>query len=242
MEKKILNISTRKVNLNFAGVLLLAIFLTAFTTSKMHQQMDELTVKRINIIEDDGTIRMVLSNKARQHSGRMDGVDVPFRERHAGMIFFNDEGDECGGLIYGVSGENGRKSSGMSLTFDQYKNDQVIQILNKEMVEGEKIHSSRGFMINDFPQGSTLMQTMRDMEAAKEIEDKNERRKRMMEIQEQGGPRPLVFLGKSRDGSNGLFLNDENGNPKLMIYVDGNGNPKIQTMDENNELKDLLEK
>ena len=53
----------------------------------MHQQMDELTVKRINIIEDDGTIRMVLSNKARQHSGQMDGEDMEFRDRHAGNDF-----------------------------------------------------------------------------------------------------------------------------------------------------------
>ena len=37
------------------------------------------------------------------------------------MIFFNDEGDECGGLIYGVSEAGETKNSGMSLSFDQYK-------------------------------------------------------------------------------------------------------------------------
>lgn len=224
----------------FSSILLLTIFMTAFTTAKMHQKMDELTVKRINIIEDDGTIRMVLSNKAMQHSGRMDGQDMEARERHAGLIFFNDEGDECGGLIFGVSDENGTKSSGMSLTFDQYKNDQVIQILNNEVIREGKMMKSRGFMINDFPENSHMHETMKAMKEAEKIEDRNERRKRMMEIQQENGSRPLVFLGKSRDGSNGLFLNDADGNPKLMIYVDKDGNPKIQTFTEDEQIKDFL--
>jgi len=224
----------------FSSVILITIIFTAFTTSQMHQQMDELTVKRINIIEDDGTIRMVLSNKARQHSGQMDGEDMEFRDRHAGMIFFNDEGDECGGLIYGVSEAGETKNSGMSLSFDQYKNDQVIQILNNDIVRNGKMQKSRGFMINDFPEDSHIVETMKAMREAEKIEDKAERRKRMMEIQQESGPRPLVFLGKSRDGMNGLFLNDEEGNPKLMIFVDQEGNPKIQTFTSEQEVKDFL--
>ncbi len=224
----------------FSSLLLFTILATAFTTSQLHQKMDELTVKRINIIEDDGTIRMVLSNKARQHSGRMDGKDMAHRERHSGMIFFNDEGDECGGLIFGATDKDGKVSSGMSITFDQYKNDQVIQILNQELVEGDKINSSRGFMINDYPGGSNMAKTMKAMEAAKEIENIEERKASMMQIQEESGVRSLMFLGKTRGNSNGLFLNDLEGKPKLMIYVDKDGNPKIQTFTENQQVKDFL--
>ncbi|PTB95750.1 hypothetical protein C9994_10390 [Marivirga lumbricoides] len=229
-----------KVYSIFSSLLLFTILATAFTTSQLHQKMDELTVKRINIIEDDGTIRMVLSNKARQHSGTMDGEDSPHRVRHSGMIFFNDEGDECGGLIFGATDKDGKVSSGMSITFDQYKNDQVIQILNQELVDGDKINSSRGFMINDYPGGSNLMKTMKDLEYAKAIEDNEERKARMVQIQKESGVRSLMFLGKTRGNSNGLFLNDLDGNPKLMIYVDQNGDPKIQTFDENQEIKDFL--
>jgi hypothetical protein len=63
------------------------------------ESFDEINVKRINIIENDGTIRMVLSNKERQHPGRIDGKDIDEREREAGLLFFNDEGDECGGCV-----------------------------------------------------------------------------------------------------------------------------------------------
>jgi hypothetical protein len=224
----------------FTSLLLVIIFLTAFTTSRLHQHMDELTVKRINIIEEDGTVRMVLSNKSLQHPGRIDGEDFAPRDRHAGILFFNDEGDECGGLIYGVTNKNGKKDSGMSLTMDQYKNDQVMQILNHEVIEGDKIRSSRGFMINDYPKGSHYSKTKKAMEEASTITDATQKRTRMMEIQKESGPRPLVFLGKSRDGSNGLFLNDAEGNPKLMIYVDAEGNPKIQTMDAKKGPQDLI--
>lgn len=60
----------------------------------------ELTVQRLNIVEADGTLRMVISNKEKQHPGAIDGKDLPKRERDAGMVFFNDKGDECGGLMY----------------------------------------------------------------------------------------------------------------------------------------------
>lgn len=43
-------------------------------------------------------------------------------------LFFNDEGDECGGLIFGGEGDY---QSG-SLTFDQYHGGQVIQFWHED--------------------------------------------------------------------------------------------------------------
>ena len=226
----------------FSGVLFLSIIITAFTTSKMHQEMDVLTVKRINIVEEDGTIRMVISNKQKQHSGRMDGQDMEDRERQAGIIFFNDEGDEAGGLIFGVSEKNGITNNGMSLTFDQYKNDQVLQILNNEVIRNGKMQKVRGFIVNDFPEESRLLNTVEAVKEAEKIEDPEERQQRMMEIQQESGSRSLVFLGRSRSGNNGLFLYDADGNPKLMIYVDQQGNPKIQTLDDEGQINEVLNK
>lgn len=226
----------------FSNILLLSILITAFTTHKMHQEMDELTVKRINIVEEDGTVRMVISNKQKQHSGRMDGQDMEDRERQAGIIFFNDEGDEAGGLIFGVSEKNGITNNGMSLTFDQYKNDQVLQILNNEVIRNGKMQKVRGFIVNDFPEESRLLNTMEAVKEAEKIEDPEERQQRMMEIQQESGSRSLVFLGRSRSGNNGLFLYDADGNPKLMIYVDQQGNPKIQTLDDEGQINEVLNK
>ncbi len=70
---------------------------------------------------------MVISNKEKQDTGNVDGINIHEPgTRPAGIIFFNEHGDEMGGLIFkGVS----KDDAGGSLTFDRWKNDQTIQIL-----------------------------------------------------------------------------------------------------------------
>lgn len=92
-----------------------------FMAFTKNQKFDEIEVERINVREKDGTLKLVISNKARQHSGRVDGKDVKPREREAGMIFFNRDGDECGGLVY----DNDQNSAGMVYSVDKYRDDQI---------------------------------------------------------------------------------------------------------------------
>ena len=67
-----------------------------------------ISVERINIVEKDGKLRMVISNRARQHPGVLDGKVMPRPNgRPPGMIFFNHRGDEAGGLIFDENGGNG---------------------------------------------------------------------------------------------------------------------------------------
>ena len=95
--------------------------------------LDELRVHRIDIVEPDGTLRMVLSNKSRLPPVIIKGQEHPEMGEprpQAGIIFYNDEGTENGGLIFG-----GRKNekgeivdSGGSLSFDKYGAGQIIQL------------------------------------------------------------------------------------------------------------------
>lgn len=215
--------------------------LNSFRIEKKIENFDEINVKRINVIEKDGTIRMVISNKELQHSGRMNGKDMEKRERQAGMIFFNDEGDECGGFVYEAKKkEDGSIISGMSLTYDKYKNDQVLQILNSESYKNGKSYSSRGFIINDYASDEIgLMQYQDLITEAEKITDETSRKQKIREIRKKYGAKNLLFLGKGSD-SQGLFINDKNGQPKLMIYVNEKGEPKIQTMNEKGEVKDFI--
>jgi hypothetical protein len=98
---------------------------------------DEIRVHRIDFIEPDGTLRMVLSNKDRLPPVIIKGKERPEMGEprpQAGMIFYNDEGSENGGLIFG-----GRKNekgeivdSGGSLSFDRYGAGQIIQLAGVE--------------------------------------------------------------------------------------------------------------
>ncbi|HEU4496284.1 MAG TPA: hypothetical protein VFR70_04465, partial [Flavobacterium sp.] len=148
--------------------------------------------------------------------------------------------DECGGLVsYSTKTKDG-VDSGMSFTMDRYKNDQVLQLTNQESVSNGKIVSLRGIVINEYPADSHLGKTIKAKNEAKKITDPEEREKRIKEINKQHGGAHLLFLGKTKDSGQGLFLNDTNGKPKIYIYVDKKGNPKIQAFDSKGEKKDLI--
>ena len=107
------------------GTLLGAVLvLTAFTLQNARQKFGEIDVERINIVEKDGKLRMVISNSERQHPGIVNGKIIKRTgPRAPGMIFFNHLGDEMGGLVFGDNGGNGHFGS---LTFDKVRNDQAI--------------------------------------------------------------------------------------------------------------------
>jgi hypothetical protein len=94
------------------------------------QAFDEIRVHRIDVVEPDGTLRMVISNKNRLPGVIVKGKESPPRDRpQAGMLFYNDEGTENGGLIFGGHQNAAGKviDSGGSLSFDKYGANQIVQ-------------------------------------------------------------------------------------------------------------------
>jgi hypothetical protein len=77
------------------ATLLCAVFVLAAFAQARNQKFDEIDVERINIVEKDGKLRMVISNRERQHPGISNGKVIPRPNgRPPGMIFFNHKGDE----------------------------------------------------------------------------------------------------------------------------------------------------
>src|SRR2546425_12003976 len=105
----------------------------AFQPSQKSQNLGEITVERINVVDKDGTLRLVISDKDRMHPGVIDGKVIDRPRPVAGMLFFNDEGDEVGGLTYSgrVAGEQRNAQGG--ITFDQLKQDQTIGLRYSEV-------------------------------------------------------------------------------------------------------------
>lgn len=130
-----------------ANGLVAVLLLTGFASSRS-STFDEITVHRINVVEPDGTLRMVISNKADLPGVIVKGKEQPPQDRpQAGMLFYNDEGSENGGLIFG-----GRKDSsgnvvdsGGSLSFDKYGANQIVQIAGVD----DKTDQFAGMAIRD---------------------------------------------------------------------------------------------
>src|SRR5262249_61339249 len=96
------------------------------------QRLGEITVERINVVDGSGTLRLVIANRDRMHPGVLDGKTINRQRPVAGLIFFNDEGDEVGGLTYAGTVANGQRTASGTMTFDQLKQDQTIGLRYSE--------------------------------------------------------------------------------------------------------------
>lgn len=206
------------------------ILLMGFSSQKK-QKFGEIDVERINIVERDGKLRMVISNKELQHPGTMDGKYYKEREgqREAGMIFFSEKGDEIGGLIYG--GDTG-KGQGGSLTFDKFRGDQTIQLIHNEDKDGSYF---AGVKMND--ENISLPERLSKIEAIEKLPTKEEQDAAKKKMRENG--EFLVnrlFIGRGRDKSSIIELSDAKGKSRIEISVEANGNPKLNFLDENGKV------
>lgn len=216
------------------------IFITslAFKVNE-NQKFSEIDVERINIVEKDGTVKMIITNVERFPNGNDKVNERPTnenRKKRSGMLFYNEDGIESGGFIYdGQKNKNGH-SSGLSLTYDQYDGDQVMQLLTQDYQQGDKRFVSSSLAFNDRPSKESQLKTA---EIVKELEELRKKDPKAMEIkqkeyEEKGliGGVPRVLLGKTRSQNNGLFLFDDKGLPKAMFYVDKENNAKLDFYDE----------
>ncbi|UPQ78192.1 hypothetical protein M0M57_11215 [Flavobacterium azooxidireducens] len=204
-----------------------------------NQRFNEIDVERINIIEPDGTVKMIITNVGRFPNGKDTINNRPTnvnRKKRSGMLFFNEDGIECGGFIYDGQKKGNGHSSGLSLTYDQYDGDQVMQLLTQDYTEGEKRRVTSSLVFNDRPAKETQQ---RNHEISMEIEalrQKNpaEAQKKLQEYEAQGliGGAPRIMLGQSRSQNNGLFLFDDKGMPKAMFYVDKENKAKLDFFDD----------
>lgn len=115
-----------------AIIALLAMGVALFFAGRMSpRSFDEITVKRINVVEDDGTLRMTIAGRDNAPGLYVKGEERPREEDRptAGMFFMNDEGSEVGGLIFGgKKTEEGDEQSHGHLSFDQYGGTQVLAL------------------------------------------------------------------------------------------------------------------
>ena len=108
---------------------------------------DKIEARQIRIVEPDGTLRMMISKHAGFPGIIVKGKEEPFDRPQAGMLFYNDEGSENGGLIFGGSKNNKGEvvNSGGSLSFDRYMGNQEVQLIGVN----DKDDRFAGLMISD---------------------------------------------------------------------------------------------
>ncbi len=211
----------------YAAVVTLALAWTVLggaTHSANDARFGTIDVERINVREPDGTLRMTIAGR-----GRMPGIIVGDKEYphpnrpEAGMLFFNRDGIENGGLVFDGQKIDGKSESGGSLTFDRYKQDQIVQLFGTE--EGKE--RSAGIRVNDYPDAEMDFAAG---ERAGRLPD-GPAKDAAYRAANIGVGRQRAFLGRSRDGASQLQLRDGAGKVRVAIKVAENGTAAIEFFD-----------
>ena len=212
------------------------IVLFAFKTNE-NQKFGTIDVERINIVEADGTVKMIITNVEQFPNGETiinDKAINKNRKKRSGMLYFNEDGLECGGLIYdGAKNEKGH-GSGLSLTYDRYDGDQVMQLITTDEARGDERTVSSSLRFSDRTANVSIEETHKIFAEIESIKDKKLRRQKYREYSDQGliGGTPRILLGKTSGQNNGLFLFGNDGKRKGNFYVDKDNNVKLEVYDD----------
>jgi len=215
------------VSTTLFGVLIVG----AFSNSR-NARFEVIDVERINVVEPDGKYRMVISNRPRSigpiYKGKPFGYPGGTRP---GMIFFNDEGTENGGLTFtGRMDSTGRYRASTHMSFDQFNQDQVLN-LDYADDDGRRLV---GLSVLDRAQVD-IFDLVAERDSIRQMTDSAARN---AALRRWAGPRdgvPLaaqrLFVGRDRSRSAVVNLHDPAGKVRLRLLVDSTGSPRIEFLD-----------
>jgi hypothetical protein len=217
------------------GVLALAAFRQGQTAQQAQKvKFTEIDVERINVVEPDGSYRLVIANRPRSigpiYKGKPFGYEGGGRP---GMIFFNDEGTENGGLTFtGRRLPNGTFSSSLGMSFDQFDQDQVMTLRYDDNNGQRRL----GLTFADRADVNIYDWVMRRDSITKHVPAgaaRDSAMKALVADPRPGEPlyAPRVYVGRDRAKSSLVTLSDRQGKARLRLAVDSLGAARIEFLD-----------
>jgi hypothetical protein len=233
----------------YSAIVTLAFVYTAWHgISAVHNRspvnFDQITVHRINIVEPDGTPRMILAAKARFPGQFIRGKETarPDRNDSAGAIFINDEGTENGGLLFGgYKAKNGDFHSFGHLSFDEYGTDQTLDLEAQQ--DGKDRFSLFG--LNDMPSQDYTVEERATRAALQSMPQGPARTQALRSFRiahPNVGQKPHIQLIRLNRGEAALRIADAAGNNRIEIGVDAKGDPSLVFLDSNGKVTQRLPK
>ncbi len=202
-------------------------------------RFDTIDVERINVVEKNGQVRLVISNLARSPAPMERGVAFGYQPgNRAGMIFYNEEGTENGGLIFsGHRDSSGKYQAVGSLTFDQYEQDQTVAL---QYIDSDGRRRA-GLAINDYPLGVSSLQLDKRYNRIQAMTDSGARADSMKAFEPFAGSQRL-YAGRARNGASLVSLSDPGGKVRLRLSVDSAGAARIEFLNKDgNVIKTINE-
>ena len=196
--------------------------LAAFTLQNGKQTFEEITAKRLLIVDSNGKGRVLLASDYK-------------KDNSAGLFFFNQEGTESGGYFYNAKRDkDGKIDAYALLTMDQFKSDQVVALEYDHLGDQKR----QGLTINDrpdvmSPQAKKLEEDLRQAlnSAKSEAEAQALRKDYLSRIPAREFVARRLFAGRDVEGASLVTLSDPDGKPRLRLKVDKLGQASIVFLD-----------
>ncbi|HSQ29508.1 MAG TPA: hypothetical protein VLN49_06655 [Gemmatimonadaceae bacterium] len=213
-------------------VMLAVLSLAAFARAPQKAKFTEIDAERINIVEPNGMYRMVISNRPRSIGPIYKGKPFGYKGgNRPGIIFFNDEGTENGGLTFvGSRKADGAYTASTHMSFDQFNEDQVLNLDYADNNGSRRI----GFSVDDRAD-IDIMDLVRERDSIEKIGDSVARATALGRWAAPRNGVPLVarrvFVGRDQAKSAIVNLADRDGKPRLRLLVDSAGAARIEFLD-----------
>jgi hypothetical protein len=207
----------------------LALTVTLLVAAKtQHVRFSDIDVERINIVTKNGKRELVIANSEQLPNPVTNGKEYQTNRRMPGLIFYNEAGDECGGLLWnGRLDAKGNPLGGGHFSMDRFGGDQQLVLSHYE----EKNLMETG--LNVFDRGeSKSYQPLWD--AMLKTPEGPEKEKLKHQWEEAGGRQTQrLFVGRTLGKSSAVVLSDAKGRARIMMYVTPEGKAVLKFLDEN---------
>jgi hypothetical protein len=199
------------------------------------QRFKVINAERINIREKNGILKAALSNSAGFNEGqRADQGAV----RLSGLMFYNEEGQETGGLVYLGKAIHGGQDADVSLTMDQYNQDQNVYLHHVEHKDSLGSSIEDGLTINSRPDWKGIKEEYSIYNEMNKLSPNDREELKLKSLQAGKISTRRAFYGVRRGVTNqepyddaGLFLKNKWGRDAIKIYVDKDNKPHFEIYD-----------
>lgn len=217
----------------YAGALtlFLLVFIFGAFTEPDKKSFEVIEAERINIVEPNGQLAMVLANTKRLPGAIINGRVNYDRKHLAGILFFNGIGDETGGLLFGSwKTKDGVQKQGVHLSFDSFKDNQVL-VLN-HMKTGDS--TATKFRFIDRPSSFGWAKIAKKAWVTRNGTSKEQKQAEqwLQEHYDEYSKKTVdrIVIG-SFDRLSKIQLNDTKGQPRIRLVIDSTNTPRLEFLD-----------
>jgi hypothetical protein len=199
------------------------------------QKFRLIEAERINIREKSGVLKAALSNSAGFNEfGRAERGGVNF----SGLMFYNEEGQEEGGLVYSGKAAPGGQDADVTLTMDQYRQDQNVYLHHEEHKDPQSVRIEDGLSINARPDWTAVKEEYKIYGDMDKLSPEQSDELRLKSLQAGKISSNRLFFGVKRGiqdnapyDDTGIFIKNKWGRTAIKLYVDNDNRPHFEVYD-----------